>query len=109
MQVLSEKFDLNANYISQLFRKSPAESFTKYLTAVRMEHAKDMLEKSEDSIKSVGEKVGYADYFYFAKVFKKTAHQTPGEYRLTHTKNAAGANGAAAAEDWQEAEGPENQ
>ena len=109
MQVLSEKFDLNANYISQLFRKSPAESFTKYLTAVRMEHAKDMLEKSEDSIKSVGEKVGYADYFYFAKVFKKTVHQTPGEYRLTHTKNAAGANGAAAAEDWQEAEGPENQ
>lgn len=86
IQTLSKRFDLNANYISQLFHKSPAESFTKYLTAVRMEHAKDLLEKSDDSIKSVGEKVGYADYFYFAKVFKKTVHQTPGEYRMTHAE-----------------------
>lgn len=99
MQTLSEKFDLNANYISQLFRKSPAESFTKYLTSVRMEHAKDMLEKSEDSIKSVGEKVGYADYFYFAKVFKKTVHQTPGEYRAAHAKNAPGTGDVPEAED----------
>lgn len=84
MQTLSQQFDLNANYISQLFRKSPAESFTKYLTSVRMDHAKNLLEKSEDPIKAVGEKVGYADYFYFAKVFKKTVHQTPGEYRAAH-------------------------
>jgi Response regulator containing CheY-like receiver domain and AraC-type DNA-binding domain len=86
MQALSEKFDLNANYISQLLRKSSAESFTKYLTSVRMAHAKDLLEKSQDTIKAVGEKVGYADYFYFAKVFKKIVHQTPGEYRAAHSE-----------------------
>jgi len=84
VQTISDRFGFNANYISQLFKKSAEENFTKYLTSVRIEHAKTLLSRSEYSINSIGERVGYPDYFYFAKVFKKYTGETPGAFRRSN-------------------------
>jgi len=81
VQTVSDMLGFNSNYISQLFKKSEAENFTAYLTTTRIEHAKNLLERSEYPIRLIGEKVGYPDYFYFAKVFKKYVKRTPGDYR----------------------------
>ena len=78
---ISEIFGFNQNYVSQMFKKSEQEGFTAYLTQVRMGHAIQLLRESGCQIREVGERCGYADYFYFARVFKKYTGRSPGEYR----------------------------
>lgn len=81
LQTLAKEFQFNANYLSQLFSKTKHKKFTAYLTEVRMEHAKSLLKRSDATIGMIAEKVGYMEYFYFAKVFKKFYGMTPSEYR----------------------------
>lgn len=78
---ISEIFGFNQNYVSQMFKKSEQEGFTAYLTRVRMGHAIQLLRESDCQIREVGERCGYGDYFYFARVFKKYTGRSPGEYR----------------------------
>lgn len=78
---LSRMFFINPNYISQLFKKEVGSNFTEYLTRLRMNYACRLLKESKLSIEQIGEKCGYNDYFYFAKVFKREMGKTPTQYR----------------------------
>ena len=83
MQSLARVFQFNPNYLSQLFTKHKKQKFTAYLTDVRMQHARILLERSDATIGAIAEKVGYIEYFYFAKVFKKHFGVTPSKYRTS--------------------------
>ncbi len=78
---LAQDFVINPNYISQLFRKELGMTFTDYITKMRMNYAKELLQKTEYSQGEIAAKCGYSDYFYFIRVFKKTTGVTPGQYR----------------------------
>ena len=69
---LSKRFNLNPNYISQLFRKELDKTYTEYLTGLRMNRASVLLRTTSIPINEIAEQVGYKDYFYFSKMFKKT-------------------------------------
>lgn len=81
LTVLAEKFHLNSQYISQLFKNEIGVGFLAYLTNVRMEKAKKLLISTSMSIAEVSDRVGYGDYRVFTKVFKKTEGITPSQYR----------------------------
>lgn len=81
IQVISKAFYLNANYLSQLFKRELNLTFTEYLTNVRLKQAKHLLLTTELSVREVAESVGFRDYFYFIRVFKKHASQTPRQYK----------------------------
>ena len=78
---LAEKYGLSIGHLSTLIKKETGMSFTEYITEKRMEDAKKLLLKEELSIEEVAEKVGYHDYFYFTKAFKKYAGVSPSIYR----------------------------
>jgi two-component system response regulator YesN len=77
---LSEATGLVPAYLCNLFKECVGVSYIKYLTSVRLDHAKRLLQSGEKAMK-VAEKVGYSDYHYFCRVFKKYTGVTPGEYR----------------------------
>lgn len=77
---LSELVGMTPAYLSGLFKDNTGISYVKYLTAVRMNNAKRMLQNGEKAM-AVAEKVGYREYNYFCKVFKKQEGITPTEYR----------------------------
>lgn len=52
-----------------------------YLTAVRIDNAKKILQKSNDSILKIAEEVGFHSSQYFSNVFKKKTGMSPAEYR----------------------------
>lgn len=82
LRQVAEKFNFNPSYLSQAFKKETGETFTKYLTTLRINKAKDILSSTEESIETVSNKVGYGDYFYFLKTFKKVTGMTPNQFRF---------------------------
>ena len=88
LAVLSEKFRLNAQYISQLFKNEIGVNFLTYLTSIRMEKSKKLLISTSLSIAEVAEQSGYGDYRVFTKVFKKNEGVTPSQYRRDFLETA---------------------
>ncbi|MBM7568812.1 response regulator [Paenibacillus sacheonensis] len=91
IQSISKRFFMNANYLSQLFKREMKVTFTDYLTKVRIQQAKVLLRDSGLSIGEVAEHVGFRDYFYFIRTFKKHARLTPRQYRLQEKSDSGGA------------------
>lgn len=81
LTVLSEKFHLSAQYISQLFRSEIGVNFLAYLTNMRMEQAKKLLLSTPLSIAEISAKSGYSDYRIFTKTFKRVEGVTPSQFR----------------------------
>lgn len=79
--ILSEKFHLNPQYISQLFKNEIGVNFLAYLTNIRIEKAKKLLLNTSLSITQIAQEVGYLDYRVFTKVFKKNEGMTPSQYK----------------------------
>lgn len=79
---VAERFNFNSSYLSQAFKKETGETSTRYLTALRINKAKEILNSSDDTIEMVANKVGYSDYFYFMKIFKKVTGKTPNQFRF---------------------------
>lgn len=71
----------NAAYFSTLFKKESGVNFLEYLTAVRMDRARELLKTTDMTIPAVCAAVGYSDVKHFAVGFKKHTGLRPGEYR----------------------------
>jgi len=81
LQQLSVVSGLNANYLSQLFKKETGLTLINFIQKERIEEAKKLLDHSNDSISRIGERLTFYDQAHFAKVFKKHAGLTPKQYR----------------------------
>lgn len=71
----------STSYFSVLFKKETGEGFNKYLTRVRMDQAKELLQKGNMPIAEICTKVGYGDLKHFTQTFKKVTGLNPGQYR----------------------------
>ncbi|WP_105618409.1 response regulator transcription factor [Vallitalea okinawensis] len=78
---LANEFFYNQSYISSLFKKHLDKTFTEYLKDFRMTKACGLLLETEHSITDIANQVGYSDYCYFSKIFKKSYGITPLQYR----------------------------
>lgn len=77
---LAEQMHLSAPYLSTLFHNEFGVNLSGYITSLRMDYAKKLLQSS-NSISEIAKKIGYSDQHYFAKTFKKQTGYTPTEYR----------------------------
>lgn len=82
---MAELADLNPVYFSTLFKKETGVNFSAYLTKTRMEHAKQALVETNDTIALIGQSVGYEDQKYFSQAFKKAVGIRPAVYRKMHS------------------------
>lgn len=80
---LADIFHMNANYLCQVFHKETGKPFARYVSELRIDKAKELLDSEDTSISDIAAQVGYADYFYFLKTFKRIAGVTPKQYRLS--------------------------
>lgn len=81
IQSISKDLNVNASYISQLFKKEVGITFTEYLSNLRIDRACNMLKTTDLSISEIAEKTGYNDFFYFSRIFKKIKGMPPSKYR----------------------------
>ncbi len=78
---LAEEYNVSASYLSNGLKEKLGMPFSEYITLKRIQKSKELLADERLSIEQVAEKVGYHDYFYFTKVFKKMTGVTPSKYR----------------------------
>ena len=81
LQDASEITSLSPKYISRLFKRETRKRFTEFRTAVKMRHAKKMLQDPSSTVNDVADKIGYQNAASFIKMFKKVTGRTPTEYR----------------------------
>jgi two-component system response regulator YesN len=81
---VSREVNMSPYYFSKIFKEKSGENFIEYLTRVRMDQAKEMLQKPGCSIKEVSALSGYSDPNYFSKLFKKQTDMTPREYKTRY-------------------------
>ncbi len=72
---------MSPSYIGQLFKKETGITFVQYLTQKRLEDAKQMLTSTDMLVTDISASVGFNDYFYFCRIFKKNTQLTPMQYR----------------------------
>lgn len=78
---VSRVVDISPYYFSKIFKEDTGENFIEYLTAIRIQKAKELLGTTEYSMKEICSMVGYADPNYFSRTFKKNVGVTPTEYK----------------------------
>lgn len=81
LAALANHVHMNESYLSTIFKKSTGYSFTDVLNKTRIDAAKKLLATTEISVNLISERVGFSSWSYFSRVFKKTVHMTPAEYR----------------------------
>lgn len=81
LQELSDLFAISQTYMSKLFRKYTHQSYNQYLTGIRMERAKQLMEEDNALlIREIAKLVGYHDPFYFSRVFHSYTGKSPSDY-----------------------------
>ncbi len=80
---VAEHVGLNEKYFTNRFTKETGENFSSYLTALRMQKAKELLKTTTFKVYEISEMVGYHNVEHFNRMFKKLNGITPARYRKT--------------------------
>ena len=72
---------LSAAHFSTIFSQTVGRSFISYLTAMRIERAKELLATTNMKLAAIAMEIGYNEPNYFSHVFRKSEGVTPKEYR----------------------------
>lgn len=90
LKSLSKTFNLSEGYICNLFAKEYDTTLVSFLTNLRMLEAVDLIIETNKSMKEIALHCGYADYFYFCRVFRNQYGISPTEYRMKHYEKISG-------------------
>lgn len=81
LQSVCSIFGISQTYFSRLLRKYKEMSFNEYLTAIRIEKAKQLITSNPKlPLKEISLMVGYNDPFYFSRVFRSITGVPPSDY-----------------------------
>ena len=81
LERLGDEFGLSPYYISRFITEQTGENLKSYITQLRLEEAKRLLEGTQLTIQEIVSHIGYLDTSSFIRKFKRETGETPGEYR----------------------------
>lgn len=83
---LAEQACLFKDHFIRLFRNEVKATPLQYINRKKIEHAQLTLVTSDTQVKDVALNLGFEDYSYFNRLFKKLVGTTPQEYRHSNHK-----------------------
>jgi len=81
LQQVAKHVHLNPNHFSEVFKRETGHTYIEFVTRMRVDRAKRLLDESPIKVSEVASRVGYADMKYFSQLFKRYTGFTPSEYR----------------------------
>ncbi len=81
---LAETYHISEAYLSHVFKKQTGKSLMNYIAQIRIEKASQLIAMSRtgssNKLYQIAQQVGYDDYSYFVRVFKKVTGMSPREF-----------------------------
>lgn len=74
-------FYMNESYFSSLFKNKMGCNYNEYVTALRINKSKELLETGKYKVNEVADMVGYHSSRYFSRVFRSKVGILPQDYR----------------------------
>ncbi|MFB9329203.1 response regulator [Paenibacillus aurantiacus] len=78
---IADHVHLNPAYLSRLFKKETGVSLTDYMLQERMKVARELIGNSTIPISDIAKSLGYNNFSYFSKMFKRLYGSTPQQCR----------------------------
>ena len=80
LELVSDHLGMTPQYLSRVFKHRYGKKFLEYVTEKRIERAKEILATGEHTVAEAGRLVGYADAYYFSRLFRKLTGLSPKAY-----------------------------
>ncbi len=81
LEECAKRYHLTKSHISRLFKQHLGTTFVQYRNSLRVEKAKELLERADFTIHQIADEVGFPNIHYFYRVFRKMTGKTPKAYR----------------------------
>lgn len=78
---LAATLNINASYLSTVFKKETGKTVTGYVNEKRIELAQELLKTTNLQIQTIAQYCGIVDVHYFTRLFKKLSGVSPKQYR----------------------------
>ncbi|PQP83190.1 hypothetical protein C0Q44_00165 [Paenibacillus sp. PCH8] len=89
MKEIAGAVNLHPGYLHRIFRQHTQRTPTDYLTMLRMEKAKMLLQQTNIPISEISDYVGVGSRQYFHMLFKKYTGRTPVEFRSSMERHVS--------------------
>jgi|GEM_PF-413939 len=77
---------MSESHFRRIFKSAYHLSPVKYINSIRLNRAKEMIRYSGASFSEIASKTGFANLYYFSRIFKKEIGCTPSEYREAYSQ-----------------------
>lgn len=81
VEELAQMVYLSQSQLTRGFKKKYGKTVVEYIMEYRLNLAGEMLKNTDVTVTTVSAKIGYPNYAYFTKLFKKHSGYTPSAYR----------------------------
>lgn len=83
LDYIASQLGISISYLNKVFKYQTGDSIISYLTKLRIDETKRLIQESNLNFTQISEKVGYENIYYFSKAFKKVTGMTLTEYSLS--------------------------
>ncbi|MBE6751374.1 MAG: AraC family transcriptional regulator [Ruminococcaceae bacterium] len=78
---LANTLNINASYLSTVFKKETGKTITGYVNEKRIELAQELLKTTNLQVQTIAQYCGIIDVHYFTRLFKKLTGVSPKQFR----------------------------
>lgn len=86
LTMISDHLHLSKEYISNLFQKNVQKTVVEYINERKMLVAKSMIQAGDLPLQNIAEHLGFENYSYFSRVFKKHFNISPAGFKKLNSE-----------------------
>lgn len=80
---IADRLSMNRSYLSRIFKEQTGMSIKEYLIDYRLNKAKALLHKHNNTVTDAAQQTGFNDPLYFSRMFKEKYGLSPTEFRAS--------------------------
>ena len=84
ISALAKACAVSESYFRKLFKRTLGKSALRYVTTLRLDFAKGLLQSGLYTVSEAARRAGFSDTKYFSRLFKSYFRTTPKQYRLNY-------------------------